>query len=250
MARTVWQWPTSLCACLAAEPVDEVAGRRSRNRASSAHDAANAQAPPAKAKAVPPKADGKAGSAKGAAAKAGAPSARAGVTSAKRGAAKRGAAKRRAAEPASDAMPADGTAPEVDGAEPADADALHPESPELLSGREAAAEVDAPAAGKAQTRGAAEEPVAAAGGALGEVAGAAASKSEGLAADPSEALPAATTVLSSLVDEDGAGGCSCVWCAWGFGVLPATGHQLPLIMKPGRCCSLWLALSACTETDA
>ena len=181
---------------------------------------------------MPPKAGGEVGSSK-----AGAASVMAGVTSAKRsaakrGATKRGAAKHGAAEPASDAMPAGGAAPEVDGGEAADADALRPESPELLSGREAAAEGDLAAAGKAQTRGAAEEPTAAADGTHGEVAGAAASKSEGLsAAEPSEALPAATTVLAALDDEDEAGGCNIVWCTMDCGVLPATDHQVPLIMK-------------------
>ena len=212
-----------------AEPVDKVADRSGRTRAFRARNAANAQAPPARAKALPPKAGGEAGSAKAAAAKAEASSVMAGVPSAKRGAAKRGAAKRALAEPASDATPVDGTASEVDEAEAADADAPRPESPELLSGREAAAEGDVPAAGKAQTRGAAEEPVAAAGGTHGKVAGAAASESEGLtAAEPSEALPATTT----LVDEDEAGGCNHVLCAMDCDNLPATDHQLPLAMRP------------------
>ena len=229
--------------------MDEVAGRRRRTQAFRARNAAGAQAATAKSRAVPAKADGDAGSAKAAAAKAEAASAMAGVTSAKRGAAKRGpakrgVAKRRAAEPASDATQAHGTAPEVDAAEPADADALRPESPELLSGREA----DAPAAGRAQTGGAAEEPVAAAGGTHGEIAGAAASRSEGLsAAEQPEAPPATTNVLASLGDEDEAGGCDHVWYALGLWCCAC--HRPPVASNDegSGCNRLCVPLIACTE---
>lgn len=249
MAEALWQWPTALsqfCATEpvkeAAEPVDQVARRSGKNRASPARDAGDAQAAPAKAKAVPAKAGADAGSAKAAAAKAEVPRA-------KRGAAKRGAAKRGAAEPASDATPAGGTAPEVDGAEAADTDALRPESPELLSGRETAADGGAPAAGRAQIRGASEEPSAAAGGTPGEAAGAAANKSEAVsAAEPSEALPATTNVLASLADEDEAGGCKCVGCVMAFW---GSASQRPPVASNDeavRCCSLWIALF-CLHTE-